>query len=183
MNPINIIILALILLLNSCSNKNSEVGSARDTLTAAAIDSEIYNKELSDLRDFPKDWVMVTNLSPDSIIGNYVVMFNADSQYYGSVNIVPENGHFNMIVKDYLVADRYEIISCKKVMEAEMVYYNFELQMPDKTIKKLQVNYRENSDNPQSSAWFFGEIATGEEIMEFVSKKLSPSFKANYNEE
>ncbi|MGB4773762.1 MAG: hypothetical protein WBP45_01200 [Daejeonella sp.] len=189
------ILLSLVLLFSQCNSKsNSESNTksidslsssgskitASDT-TASDPNQLIYTKGFEDLKDFPKEWVMLTDCNPpDSITRNYVVMLDNSSMFYGEATIKFENHKFILTVKDYLVADIYEIKRCKKSTEAEMVYYNFDLiSAVGKVTKKMQVNYRDNSENPQPSIWVFDEKKdpSGNIEYAFVSRKYAKSFK------
>lgn len=188
-------LLSIVLLFSQCnskSNSGSNIKSidslfssgfkviASDT-TVSDPNQLIYTKGLEDLKDFPKEWVMLTDLNPpDSITRNYVIMLDNNSTFYGKATIKYENNKFILTIKDYLVADIYEIKRCKRSTEAEMVYYNFDLiSIVGKVTKKMQVNYRDNSENAQPSIWAFDEKKdpSGNIEYAFVSRKYAKSFK------
>ncbi len=156
-------LLVLLLSLVACGKKPSP---------ESALNKEIISEELKDLTDFPKDWVFMFNIAPDTaFIPDSRVLLYPDSTYWGELSIKNRDGKWIMNHLSYDVADSFEVKSCKRLTEAEMVYYNFDLQQFGGPAITMQVNFRDNAENPQSSVFSFND-ANGslDRDFEFISR-------------
>lgn len=154
--------IAAIITLAGCSKTPTSNNSVNESLS------------LQDLKTFPKEWVYMFNITPDSVTADTRVLLYPDSSYWGTLTITQKGGQWIMKHLSYTEADSFEIKSCNRVIEAEMVYYNFELQKIGGADIKMQVNYRENEGNPQSSVFFFYDESDELSIFpEFISREFA----------
>lgn len=115
-------------------------------VSCAGKQSNDQTGDLSDLKDFPKEWVLIEDIAPaDSINRSYVVMLDSNTSFLGS-SIIKQNGNdWQMDNSGFYYPGTYLIKNCKKISEGEMVYYDFDLQSTqDATILKIKVNFRHN---------------------------------------
>lgn len=153
--------LILLLMVAACGKKPSP---------ESTLDKETISKELNDLTNFPKEWIMMWNIAPDTVyIPDSRVLLYPDSTYWGKISIKYRDGIWIMSHLSYDVADSFEIQSCKRSTEMEMVYYNFDMQQFGGPAITLQVNFRDNAENPQSSVFSFHDQEARE--LEFISKE------------
>jgi len=129
-SPVCIFYLSLIAALTSCTGKQTtdQVG------------------DLTDLKDFPKEWVLIEDIAPsDSISRNYVVMLDSSTSFLGSSSIKQSGNKWQMINSGFYYPGTYLIKNCKRSSEGELVYFDFLLQnTQDTTTLKLKVNFRHN---------------------------------------
>jgi hypothetical protein len=129
-SALGIFSISLIIMLASCSSKqsNDQGGS------------------LTDLADFPKEWILIEDIAPpDSISRNYVVILDSSSSFLGS-SIIKQNGsHWQMTNSGFYYPGTYLIKNCVRSNEGDVVYYDFDLQnTQDTTTLRLKVNFRHN---------------------------------------
>lgn len=102
--------------------------------------------DITDLKDFPKEWVLAGDVAPpDSISRNYVVLVDSSNSFVGSSTIQQNGDTWQMINSGFYYPGTYLIRSCKRATEGEMVYYDFDLRNTQDTTLKLKVNFRHNA--------------------------------------
>ena len=139
-------------------------------------DGKATSSGLKDLTSFPKDWVLIVNSTPDSIIAKYAIPVNTDSTFYGELTI--DTTKMSLVYKDFDTVLEYDIVKCEMVNEAEMVYYQFKLLTKSAADSAwLNVNFRNVPGNPQSSVFSFTD-RTGQEAktVELVPKPMANKF-------
>lgn len=101
--------------------------------------------DLTDLQDFPKEWILVADIAPsDSSSRNYVALVDSSNSFLGS-SVINKNGNdWQMTNSGFYYPGTYLIRNCKKTTEDQVVYYDFDLKNGKDTILHLQVNFRHN---------------------------------------
>ena len=104
--------------------------------------------DITDLKDFPKEWVLVDDLAPpDSISRNYIVPVDSSNSFLATLIITKNGNEWQMTNSGFYYPGVYVIKNCKRTTESEMVYYDFDLQnIQDTSQLKLNVNFRHNPD-------------------------------------
>src|SRR5882757_1971961 len=158
----NLLCVSMILAMISCSrNQSNEQVS-----------------DLSDLKYFPKEWVLADDIAPsDSISRNYVILLDSNNSFLGGISIKQNGGEWQMTTWGFFYPGSYVIKACKQVSEGEMVYYNFDLQGSQDTTKfKFSVNFRHgNGVAPQTSV-FTCTTCEGNPDVQMVDKSMTDQF-------
>jgi hypothetical protein len=110
--------------------------------------------DITGLKDFPKEWTLVEDISPpDSTVRQYVIPVDSSSSPVGSI-IIKQNGNdWQMINSGFFHPGTYVIKNCKRADDGQMLYYDIDLQSTqDTTTLKFSVNFRQGQgDAPQVS--------------------------------
>jgi hypothetical protein len=100
--------------------------------------------DLTDLKDFPKEWILAADLAPEDSVGrNYVILIDSSNSFLGGITIKQNGNDWQMINSGFYYPGTYTIKNCKRTNQAEMVYFDFDLENVQDTSKiKLNVNFR-----------------------------------------
>jgi hypothetical protein len=128
---------ALIAVLISCSNKQQQAEQPGD---------------ITDLKDFPKEWTLVQDIAPPDSTAHYVIPIDSNNLPIGSI-IVKQNGSdWQMINSGFFYPGTYVIKNCKRADEGQMFYYDIVLQSTQDTTRlKFSVNFRQGQADGQAS--------------------------------
>jgi hypothetical protein len=123
--------------------------------------------DLVDLKDFPKEWVLVANENPpDSITSKYVIYTDSVGDYFSQVMIEQNANQWQLTKMDRNQAFRYTIAKCNRTEEREMKYYNFDLLGDDNVGIKLRVNFRHDEVGLNTSVFNFSD-ASGDFLYDY----------------
>jgi hypothetical protein len=158
----NLLCVAMLMALASCSNKQSADQPS----------------DLTDLNNFPKEWVLADDIAPpDSITRNYIIPVDSSNSFLGGITIKQNGSDWQMTTSGFFYPGTYVIKSCKRVNEGEMVYYDFDLRSAQDTTKlKFSVNFRHGEGIAPQTSVFTCTTCEGHPDVQLVDKEKVNDF-------
>jgi hypothetical protein len=123
----------LIISVTSCSKKQSTEQPAAQSF------------DVSDLKDFPKEWVMAEDTGADSLKQTFVIPVDSANAIVGTITIVQNGSEWQMINKGFYAPGTYTIKNFKLANDGgQLVFYDVLLQSTqDTTTVKLSINFNQ----------------------------------------
>jgi hypothetical protein len=127
----------LIISLASCSKKQATEQPANQSY------------DVSDLKDFPKEWVLAEDTHTDSLKQNFVIPVDSANEIVGSITIVQNGNEWQMITKGFFAPGTYVVKNFAQAHDGgTLVFFDALLQnTQDTTTLKLSINFNHPEGN------------------------------------